>query len=130
MGIQLILGGCFQGKLDFALQLTGLSQQEVADETMPDAWVEKPILNRLHRLVYELLQQGEHPETVLENVLSYNPNAVILCDEIGCGVVPMGALERQYRETVGRICCGLARRAERVIRVQCGIPIVLKGAAL
>ena len=38
----------------------------------------------------------------------------------------MEAFDRRYRETVGRICCNIAKQAEEVIRIVCGIPIVLK----
>ena len=36
-------------------------------------------------------------------------------------------LERARREAVGRLCCRLAERAERVERIFCGLPMVLKG---
>lgn len=130
MSIQLILGGSFQGKLDFALHMTGCSQEDVADETSPQLWAHKPILNHLHRLVYQILQQDGNPQAVLEDIVCQNPHAVILCNEIGCGVVPMDAFARKYREAVGRLCCELARCAGRVIRVQCGLPVVLKGEPL
>ena len=35
--------------------------------------------------------------------------------------------ERIWREAVGRLCCSLAQRAERVERVFCGLSTVLKG---
>lgn len=130
MSIQLILGGGFQGKLEFALHRSGCSHEDVADETSPELWTQKPILNHLHRLVSQMLQKGEDPQARLETVLQRNPNAIILCNEIGCGIVPMDALERRYREAVGRLCCELARQAGQVIRIQCGLPMVLKGDPL
>ena len=54
------------------------------------------------------------------------PDAVLVCDEIGCGVVPIQPQERQWREQTGRLCCLLAKRAERVVRVFVGRPMVLK----
>ena len=47
--------------------------------------------------------------------------------ELGCGVVPMEAESREWRERTGRVCCALALRAKRVVRIWCGIPTVLKG---
>ena len=38
--------------------------------------------------------------------------------EVGYGLVPVDAFERQYREAVGRICTNLAACADRVDRVQ------------
>ena len=55
------------------------------------------------------------------------PDVVILCDEVGSGVVPLAEEDRTWRERVGRTCCALAERASCVVRIWCGIPMVLKG---
>lgn len=51
---------------------------------------------------------------------------VVIATEVGGGVVPVDAAERAAREAAGRLSCLLAQRAERVIRVFCGLPMVLK----
>ena len=45
----------------------------------------------------------------------------------GGGVVPVDPVQRQNREAAGRLACLLAQRADRVIRVFCGLPQALKG---
>ena len=52
--------------------------------------------------------------------------AVVVCREVGCGVVPMDRGDRDRREAVGRLCCDLAREAEAVYRLQCGLAMRLK----
>ena len=52
---------------------------------------------------------------------------VVIATEVGGGVVPADPEERAAREAAGRLACLLADRADRVIRVFCGIPTVLKG---
>ena len=47
--------------------------------------------------------------------------------EMGSGVVRVAAQERRDREAAGRLACLLAKKANTVIRVFCGIPTVLKG---
>lgn len=54
--------------------------------------------------------------------------AVVLIDEVGCGVVPIDPIERAWREDAGRLGCLLAERADTVVRMVCGIPLVLKGS--
>ena len=49
------------------------------------------------------------------------PDCILICDEIGNGIVPMEAEERTYRECTGRILEGLAAQADEVVRVVCGI---------
>lgn len=63
----------------------------------------------------------------LDMLLEKNPNAVITCDEIGCGIVPVDKTDRLWREMTGDACQYLAARAAKVCRVVCGIPMVLKG---
>ncbi|WP_417341205.1 bifunctional adenosylcobinamide kinase/adenosylcobinamide-phosphate guanylyltransferase, partial [Evtepia gabavorous] len=46
---------------------------------------------------------------------------------VGGGVVPVDPVQRQNREAAGRLACLLAQRADRVIRVFCGLPQALKG---
>ena len=56
------------------------------------------------------------------------PKLIVISDEVGCGVVPIDREEREWREAVGRVCCLLAQRSERVDRVYAGILTCLKGA--
>lgn len=51
---------------------------------------------------------------------------VVIATEVGGGVVPMDPMERREREAAGRLSCLLAERAQRVIRVCCGLPQILK----
>ena len=53
--------------------------------------------------------------------------AIVTCSEVGAGIVPLDAQERAWREAVGRMSCELASQAETVVRMVCGIPVVLKG---
>ena len=41
----------------------------------------------------------------------------MIADEIGCGIVPVDAFERAYRDEAGRLCQLLAREAGAVYRV-------------
>ena len=52
---------------------------------------------------------------------------VVIATEVGGGVVPVDPVQRQNREAAGRLACLLAQRADRVIRVFCGLPQALKG---
>ena len=116
----LVIGGVGQGKLSWALRFTGLPADQVSGrpEDCP------PILCRLETW----LKTEEDPMPALEAYLRRRPDGVILCDEVGCGVVPMDSADRAWRERVGRTCCALAERADKVIRLYCGIPSMIKGA--
>ena len=46
--------------------------------------------------------------------------AVIICEDITCGIVPIDATDRKWREDAGRLMQALAA-GRRVFRVICGI---------
>lgn len=52
---------------------------------------------------------------------------VITITEVGGGVVPTDPARRAAREAAGRLGCLLAARADTVVRVFCGLPLVWKG---
>lgn len=116
----LIVGGVGQGKLDYVLGKTGYGPEDVA-HTPAEART---------RTIFDGLAQWlrDHPWEGLEDLWEANPGLIVLCDEVGCGVVPLAPEERVWREAVGRLCCALALKAERVERIFCGLPMVLKGA--
>lgn len=52
---------------------------------------------------------------------------VVLFTEVSSGVVPADAAQRAWRERAGRLSCKLAQRADTVVRMVCGVPVMLKG---
>ena len=69
---------------------------------------------------------SETEAAMAEQILQENPELIVVTAEVGYGLVPVDAFERQYREAVGRICTNLAACADRVDRVQCGIGTRIK----
>ena len=111
----LIIGGIGQGKLDYVLKKTGYGPEQVAHT--PDEAREKPVFDGLERW----------PELDVDGLLAVNPEVILICDEVGCGVVPVDPAQRAWREAVGRMCCRLAAQADCVERLFCGLPMRLKG---
>lgn len=111
----LIIGGAGQGKLDYVLQKTGYGPAQVA--RTPEEARTRPVFAGLE----------DWPELDEAALLEANPDVILICDEVGCGVVPVDPAERAWREAVGRLCCALAERARGVERVFCGLGMVLKG---
>jgi len=52
---------------------------------------------------------------------------LFVANEVGLGVVPVGALSRRFVDEAGRLNQDLARQADQVILVAAGLPMYLKG---
>lgn len=121
----LIVGGACQGKREYAQKAFGLNEREI----LP--WNEEreaaSCIAYLHLRVRACLEKGLTQQEVLEKLLPFCQGKIVLCDDIFCGVVPLDALERQWREVTGRLLCRLAQEADSVIRMQCGLPQAIKG---
>ena len=128
--MKLIIGCSFKGKSAYAVEHCSPCPI-VADGntcTQEEA-LQCDILDHLHLYIRRLLEQSipeNEIEKQIDSLCKNNPSMCIVCNELGNGVVPMEVFDRRYRETVGRICCNIAKQAEEVIRIVCGIPIVLK----
>lgn len=112
----LIVGGEGSGKRSFAETL-GYTPDEMADARL-DA---RPVVYHVEKMVFEDI---ENAQALLEPLCEKD---VVICCEVGSGVIPAEYAQRRGREAVGRLCVRLAQHACCVVRMVCGIPTVLKG---
>ena len=96
-------------------------------ETDPlEAAFQSPVLYGLHHYVRRLQQEEKSVAGFLEQLERQNPNAIVITNELGCGIVPQSAWERRYREGAGRAAVRLAKTSGAVYRVVCGIATQIK----
>ena len=107
----LIFGGAYQGKTEYAHEQFGES---------------RTIINGLDREILKWVQADENVSEKIAELAERSPDAVFICNDISCGIVPLCPTERKWREEVGRALGFLARQSEQVIRIYCGIPARLK----
>jgi adenosylcobinamide kinase/adenosylcobinamide-phosphate guanylyltransferase len=65
----------------------------------------------------------------LEDALARRAGTTVLVsNEVGYGIVPDNALARRFRDLQGRVNQRLAARADRVVLLVAGLPLVVKGS--
>ena len=109
--MKLYVGGVYQG------------QAELAQQENPNAeWYFD-----FHETIRQaVLREGQEPRDFARRFCEEHPNAVVIANEVGAGVVPMAAQGRAFREAVGRALCVIAQNAESVTRCVCGIGVRIK----
>lgn len=111
----LVIGARASGKRAYVESL-GYTAEQIADGVLDDS----PVLYNLQDIT---MADPEGAPALLEGLLQ---KEVVVCDEVGSGVIPMEKARRLGREATGRLCCQLAKEAARVVRLVAGIPTVLK----
>ena len=120
-GMRIITGGAFQGKRAFAEKLyPGVEWTDGGRCALDEIRTCRAVYG-FHEFVKRWIKQGKSWEELASLMLEENRDLILICDEIGCGLVPVDAFEREYRESTGRVMNALAEQAERVDRVVCGI---------
>ena len=127
--MELIIGGAYNSKLNFVLKYYNLKQKDFqngAECSLYEAFDKKGIYN-LHLLIKRFILSGiDDYNNIIEKILSSNIE-IIICSEVGNGVVPVDKIDNKMREYVGRILSILSEKSVRVIRIYYGIPSVIKG---
>lgn len=118
-----VTGGIASGKKTF-LEARGVNLTCVFDARDPQKNAVSLADATVVFHVEELVREGALASGVLEQLLS---KQVLTCTEVGSGVIPLTWDDRQFRERAGSLSSALAKEADCVVRMVCGIPIVLKG---
>ena len=123
----LIFGGAYQGKLAYALDRFGLSGDDVhMCEDSADIPADKKIIYGIDKWILALINAGMETQGQVQRLIENCPDAVVICNDISCGVVPMDAVMRKWREAVGQALSELSRHSSEVVRLFCGIPTRVK----
>ena len=63
----------------------------------------------------------------LENLPTFDAEIIIVSNEVGMGIVPLGVINRQFQDEQGRLNQAVAAIADKVSFIAAGFPIHLKG---
>ena len=120
--MELIIGGSFQGKTEYALKTFSLSAEDVYDCSLSDAAdiPAKKVISHFEKHILTCMRGGGDPLSGIPE------DAIIIADDISCGVVPMDSEIRAWREECGKVLAQVADKSNSVTRIFCGLPLKLK----
>ncbi len=114
-----IIGGKSQGKSQWAETF----ETRVVDD------LERKIWNWIQENLKYIEENKEIEQRIyerIEQLIALEKDSVIVCREVGCGIVPVEKTEALWREITGRSACMIAKAATEVYKVQAGIPEKIK----
>ena len=123
----LVIGGAYQGKLRFAQSLykerydtkrkpviTDLSEAVSSDG-------KADIIYHVEKYIKDLTDKEKNVSEEISKLMDSVGDGILICDEVGSGIVPLDRSERTYREELGQAMQIAAKEADEVYRVYCGI---------
>lgn len=118
----LIIGGAYQGKLDFAKETFGLKEEDIYICGTGEIDFSKRCIYAVEEFTWG------HPDPIgyFQEHREAWENTILILRDVFCGVVPMDAETRLWRQNTGRLAQYLSREARQVSRIFCGLEQRLK----
>lgn len=121
-----VFGGAHQGMEDYALHSCGAAQVCPVAEQNREIDFSAPAISGLEQFVLGCVKRGESAVDYFKQHRGEWENTVLIGMDFSCGLVPMDAQMRLWREENGRLNNYLAAEAENVVRMFCGLAQKLK----
>lgn len=120
--MDIIIGGAYQGKLDYARESFNLTDADIYECTeSTEIDLSRRCIVHLERWILGCIRAGRDDYRRFDGA-----GKIIIADDIFCGVVPVDETVRLWREETGRTLTALCARADSVTRVFCGLARRLK----
>ena len=124
--MELIIGGAYQGKLDYAREALNISSHFECTIESDNIDFSSGCVCGLEKFALACLRAGKSPVERIKELENMWKNCVLIANDISQGVVPIDAEMRAWREETGRMLNYLAGKADHVHRVFLGIGQVIK----
>ena len=103
--MRLVLGGVAQGKRNYVKTAYHISENDIfsGENAELEQLCGAKAVDKFHLWVRRKVKEQADVPKLTETFIKKNPDCIVICNEVGCGVVPMLKEEREYREQVGRM---------------------------
>lgn len=125
--MEFIIGGAYQGKLNCARNTFAVQDNEIFTCT-EESGIEfgARCINKIEEFTLWCVRNGKDATEIFKENRNKWADSVLICQDIFCGVVPLGADMRAWRDMTGRLCAYLSEEAASVTRMFCGLEQRLK----
>ena len=125
--MELIIGGAYQGKTEYAKTQFLLSDEDIFICDY-DGKIDfsKKCISHIEKFCFYCAENGLEPKDIFSEHQDESADKIIISDDISCGVVPIDKTERLFREATGRLLLMLSEKSKQVTRIFCGLPQRLK----
>lgn len=126
--MKMVVGGAYEGKTDYAKWKFNLTDSDIVDgfECSQRELMNSKCVKHAEELVRRSIKRGEDPMKLADSMIRYNPDMIVIANEVGCGIVPVNSGERAFREAAGQFCTKLASYSDEVYRVVYGTGMLIK----
>ena len=124
--MDIIIGGCFQGKLDYAKNKYNLNISDINDLTKEELDLSKKCLYHFEYFAYNASKNTLDTIEEIKRIESLLKNKIIIIDDIFEGVVPIDKEIRKYREEAAKLSAYLVKKSDTAVRIYLGIEEKLK----
>ncbi len=118
----LIIGGAYQGKLDFVRETFGLKDEEIHVCGTGEIDFSKRCIYGIEEFVWN----HPDPKGYFREHRTEWEHSVLVMRDVFCGVVPMDPETRAWRQKTGRLAQYFSKEATQVSRIFCGLEQRLK----
>ena len=122
----LIIGGAYQGKLDYAKAAFSIEDNDVFTCNGAEIDFSRRCIYRIEEFALVCVRENIDPTEYFRSRRERWKDSILICRDIFCGVVPLGAEMRAWRQETGRLCRYLSWEAAQVSRLFCGLVQRLK----
>ena len=124
--MKLIIGGAWQGKTEYAKEKFSLCDKDIFCCESAQINFDTRCIDNLEKFTFECVKNNVDATAFFKENYTKWQDKVIICQDIFCGVVPLGVENRAWRQQTGRLCQYLSQQAETVTRIFCGMEQKLK----
>lgn len=110
---------------DLEQQIERFTSQDIVLIDCLTLWINNVIYNQGQPI--EPLQISDRVGRLVKMLAASEANLVVVSNEVGLGVIPMGEVTRLFVDHAGWMNQAIAKVADKVTFVAAGLPMVLKG---